>query len=64
MNRPFLQPLEKLSGLYIWGDVAYDHGMFFSPDYWRRVYQPQVKRICAAGAEYPLPSVQSPSFHS
>lgn len=38
----------KLSGLYVWGDVAYDHGMFFSPDYWRRVYQPQVKRICDA----------------
>jgi hypothetical protein len=36
----------KLSGLYIWGDVAYDRGMFFSPDYWRSVYKPQVARIC------------------
>lgn len=36
----------KLSGLYIWGDVAYDRGMFFSPDYWRQVYKPQLKRIC------------------
>jgi len=36
----------KLSGLYIWGDVAYDNGMFFSPNYWRRVYKPQLKRIC------------------
>ena len=38
----------KLSGLYIWGDVAYDKGMFFSPDYWRRVYKPQLRRICDA----------------
>ena len=38
----------KLSGIYIWGDVAYDKGMFFSPDYWRQVYKPQLKRICDA----------------
>lgn len=38
----------KLSGLYIWGDVAYDNGMFFSPQYWRDVYKPQLKRICAS----------------
>jgi hypothetical protein len=35
----------KLAGLYIWGDVAYRRGMFFSPRYWRQVYKPQVKRI-------------------
>ncbi|MCP4639358.1 MAG: hypothetical protein GY851_02945, partial [bacterium] len=38
----------KLSGMYIWGDIAYDHGMFFSPDYWRSAYKPQLKRICDA----------------
>jgi hypothetical protein len=38
----------KLSGMYIWGDVAYDKGMFFSPQYWRAVYKPQLTRICAA----------------
>ena len=38
----------KLSGVYIWGDIAYDHGMFFSPKYWRDVYKPQLKRICDA----------------
>jgi hypothetical protein len=37
----------KLAGLYIWGDVAYRRGMFFSPAYWRSVYKPQVKRLCA-----------------
>jgi len=36
----------KLTGLYIWGDIAYVNGMFFSPDYWRAVYKPQLKRIC------------------
>ncbi len=36
----------KLSGMIIYGDIAYDHGMFFSPDYWRSVYMPQLKRIC------------------
>ena len=38
----------KLTGLYIWGDIAYDHGMFFSPAYWRQVYKPQLRRICEA----------------
>jgi uroporphyrinogen-III decarboxylase len=36
----------KLTGLYIWGDVAYRNGMMFSPAYWRRVYKPQLKRLC------------------
>lgn len=36
----------RLSGLYIWGDIAYGKGMFFSPDYWRSVYKPQLRRIC------------------
>lgn len=38
----------KLSGMYVWGDIAYDRGLFFSPDYWRSVYKPQLKRICDA----------------
>ena len=36
----------KLEGMYIWGDVAHRNGMMFSPKYWRRVYKPQLKRIC------------------
>jgi len=36
----------KLSGLYIWGDVAYDKGMFFSPAFWRTFYKPHLKRLC------------------
>ena len=38
----------KLSGMYIWSDIAYDKGMFFSPQYWRDVYKPQLTRICTA----------------
>lgn len=37
---------DQLDGIIIWGDIAYDRGMFFSPDYWRSVYMPQLKRIC------------------
>jgi len=36
----------RLTGLYVWGDVAYRNGMLFSPSYWREVFKPQLKRIC------------------
>ena len=35
----------RLSGMVIWGDVAYRRDMFFSPDYWRRVFKPGVKAL-------------------
>ncbi len=38
----------RLQGLYIWGDVAYDRGMFFAPSYWREVFKPVLARLCAA----------------
>jgi len=38
----------KLSGLYVWGDIAYVKGMLFSPNLWRRHYKPQLQRICRA----------------
>ena len=38
----------RLSGLFVWGDIAYVKGMFFSPEYWRQVYKPQLERICDA----------------
>jgi len=47
----------KLSGLVIWGDVAYTRGMFFSPQYWREVYKPQLQRICAAVHEAGLKTI-------
>jgi len=47
----------KLKGLYIWGDIAYDHGMFFSPKYWREVYKPQLARICDAAHRHGLKTI-------
>ena len=35
----------RLSGMYIWGDVAYVKSMMFSPAIWRRYFKPIVKRI-------------------
>ncbi|MDR1042747.1 MAG: hypothetical protein LBL54_02455 [Clostridiales Family XIII bacterium] len=35
----------KLSGMYIWGDVAYVNGMLFSPAVWRETFKPITARI-------------------
>jgi hypothetical protein len=35
----------RLTGMYIWGDVAYVTGMLFSPAFWREHFKPIVKRI-------------------
>ncbi|MEG2203346.1 MAG: uroporphyrinogen decarboxylase family protein, partial [Christensenellaceae bacterium] len=35
----------RLSGMYIWGDVAYVNAMLFSPEIWRRIFKPIVKRV-------------------
>ena len=35
----------KLSGMYVWGDIAYVNGMMFSPKYWHDVYRPQLQKI-------------------
>jgi len=37
---------DKLTGMYVWGDIACTRGMLFSPDLWRRLHKPQLKRIC------------------
>ena len=34
-----------LDGIVIWGDVAYKHGLFFSPHYWRKYFKPGVKAL-------------------
>ena len=31
-----------LDGFVIWGDVAYKHGTFMSPAYWRKFFKPWV----------------------
>ena len=35
----------RLSGMYIWGDVAYRNGMLFNPNTWRRIFKPHVKAL-------------------
>ena len=35
----------RLSGMYVWGDVAYRNGMLFSPKIWRELFKPQVRRL-------------------
>lgn len=35
----------RLSGMYIWGDVAYRNGMLFNPNTWREVFKPHVKAL-------------------
>ena len=34
-----------LSGMYIWGDVAYRNGMLFNPETWREIFKPHVKKL-------------------
>ena len=35
----------RLSGMYIWGDIAYVKSLMFSPEIWRKHFKPIVKRI-------------------
>jgi hypothetical protein len=35
----------RLTGMYIWGDVAYVKGMFFSPAIWREYFKPITEKI-------------------
>ncbi|MDR1929915.1 MAG: uroporphyrinogen decarboxylase family protein [Treponema sp.] len=35
----------RLSGMYVWGDVAYVNGMMFSPEIWREHFKPITERI-------------------
>jgi len=35
----------RLSGMYIWGDVAYVNGMLFGAPRWRQVFKPHVRAL-------------------
>ncbi len=43
---------DKLTGLYIWGDIAYRNAMFFSPDYWRDYYRPELARLVKTAVKH------------
>jgi hypothetical protein len=46
-----------LDGFVIWGDVAYNKGMFFSPTYWREYFKPWVAQIAAHAHARGLPVI-------
>jgi hypothetical protein len=46
-----------LDGLVIWGDVAYKHGLFFSPTYWREYFKPWVKAMVEVAHAHDLPVI-------
>jgi hypothetical protein len=47
----------QLSGMYIWGDVAYRRGMLFGAARWREMFKPHVKRLIALCHSYHLPAI-------
>jgi len=47
-----LERVKELTGIVIWGDVAYDKGMFYSPDKWRDLYLGCVQRMCEEFKKY------------
>jgi hypothetical protein len=46
-----------LEGIVVWGDVAYKHGLFFSPHYWRRYFKPGVKALVEECHSHGLPVI-------
>ena len=49
-----------LSGMVVWGDIAYTKDMLFSPEYWRKYYKPGLKAIIEVCHENNLPVI----YHS
>ncbi len=47
----------RISGMYIWGDVAYRNGMFFSPRMWREFFRPHVKALIDLCHRHGLPAI-------
>ena len=47
----------KLDGMIIWGDVAYNNGMLFSPDYWRKYFKPGLRSIIEVCHGYGIPVI-------
>ncbi len=49
-----------LSGMLIWGDVAYVNAMLFSPDHWRRFFKPTLAALIELCHKHDLPVI----YHS
>jgi hypothetical protein len=46
-----------LDGFVIWGDVAYQKGLFFNPDYWRKYFKPWVRAMVEECKKHDLPVI-------
>ena len=46
-----------LDGMVIWGDVAYQKSLFFSPQYWRAYFKPWVKAMTEECHKHGLPVI-------
>ena len=46
-----------LDGIVVWGNVAYKHGLFFSPHYWRQYFKPGVKALVEKCHAHGLPVI-------
>jgi hypothetical protein len=47
----------RLAGMVIWGDVAFNKGMLFSPVFWRRHFKPGVKAMIDECHSHGLPVI-------
>lgn len=47
----------RLSGMYLWGDVAYVHGMLFGAERWRELLKPHVKALIDLCHAHNLPVI-------
>jgi len=47
----------RLSGMYVWGDVAYVRGMLFGAPRWRELFKPHVKAIIDLCHSHGLPVI-------
>jgi len=43
-----MMDLAETPGIWIWGDIAYNNGMMFSPRQYEALVKPALKRICSA----------------
>jgi uroporphyrinogen decarboxylase len=48
---------ESINGLIIYGDVGYSNGLLMSPEAWREIYYPSLKKICIALSKYQKPII-------
>ena len=48
---------ENINGLIVYGDVGYSNGLLMSPEAWRKIYYPPLKRICDALLKYEKPII-------